>query len=57
MVGAGIVLVFFGIAALAAGRSLDRGGGDAFALAGLLPTLFGFLLVVFGSILMLTSFH
>lgn len=53
MLGAGIVLVVFGALALLAGRSLDGGGSDAFALAGLVPMIVGIGLLAFGAMLIL----
>lgn len=53
MLGAGIVLIFFGLLALLAGRSLDGGGSDAFALAGLMPSIVGVCLMAIGLMMVL----
>lgn len=53
MLGAGIVFIAFGLVALAVGKSLDGGGSDAFALAGLLPMLAGIGLLALGGLCVL----
>lgn len=56
MLGAGIVLLMFGMIALWIGKSLEGGHCDILAGIELIPKIIGFGLVVVGGILSLAGF-